>query len=81
MAMPGGFGAGQLSAALEAVADFKTRPPMLVSLAKKEEEIYVPGSSEPLKLSRTNVGLKLAQAEPSAEYIRMNKEVIADAGK
>jgi len=26
-------------------------------------------------------GLKLAQAEPNAEYIRMNKEVLADAGK
>jgi hypothetical protein len=27
-----------------------------------------------------NEGLKLAQQEPSAEYIRMNKEVLADAG-
>jgi len=28
-----------------------------------------------------NEGLKLAMAEPNAEYIRMNKEVLADAGK
>jgi hypothetical protein len=28
-----------------------------------------------------NEGLKLAMAEPNAEYIRMNKEVLAEAGK
>jgi hypothetical protein len=32
-------------------------------------------------VATANEGLKLAQAEPSAEYIRMNKEVLADAGK
>ncbi len=31
-------------------------------------------------IATANEGLKLAQAEPSAEYIRMNKEVLADAG-
>jgi hypothetical protein len=32
-------------------------------------------------ISTANEGLKLAMAEPNAEYIRMNKEVLADAGK
>jgi tetratricopeptide (TPR) repeat protein len=32
-------------------------------------------------ITTANEGLKLAMAEPNAEYIRMNKEVLADAGK
>jgi hypothetical protein len=30
-------------------------------------------------IATANEGLKLASAEPNAEYIRMNKEVLADA--
>jgi len=33
----------------------------LISLAKREEEIYVQGRTEPLKLARTNPALKLLQ--------------------
>ncbi len=55
-------GLGQLHAALEAVADFHTRPPMIISIAKKEELLYVQGRDEPLRLSRTHQGLKLVQA-------------------
>jgi len=36
-------------------------PPMVISLAKREEEIYVQARSAPIKLSRTNPGLKLLQ--------------------
>ena len=32
-------------------------------------------------ISSANEGLKLAQAEPNAEYIRLNKEVLAEATK
>jgi tetratricopeptide (TPR) repeat protein len=32
-------------------------------------------------ITTANEGLKLAMAEPNAEYVRMNKEVLADAGK
>ena len=32
-------------------------------------------------IATANEGLKLAAAEPNAEYIRMNKEVLADAQK
>jgi excinuclease UvrABC nuclease subunit len=34
---------------------------MVISLAKREEEIYIQARSAPAKLSRTNAGLKLLQ--------------------
>ena len=37
------------------------RPPMVISLAKREEEIFVQARAAPIKLSRTNAGLKLLQ--------------------
>src|SRR2546425_8112705 len=37
------------------------KPPMVISLAKKEELVFVQAKSEPLKLSRNNVGLKMLQ--------------------
>src|SRR5688500_19539305 len=43
---------------------FKTmdvKPPMVISLAKKEELVYTQAKSEPLKLPRNNVGLKMLQ--------------------
>jgi excinuclease ABC subunit C len=55
-------GLGQLHAALEAFATLDTRPPMVISLAKKEELIYVQDRGEPIRLSRDNLGLKLVQA-------------------
>jgi excinuclease ABC subunit C len=38
------------------------QPPQVVSLAKKEEELYLPDREEPLKLSRHHGGLRLCQA-------------------
>ena len=38
------------------------KPPMVISLAKKEELIYVQEKSEPIRLGRENLGLKLCQA-------------------
>ncbi len=55
-------GLGQLHAALEAFEQLQVRPPMVISLAKKEELIYVQQRTEPVKLGRENAGLKLAQA-------------------
>ena len=55
-------GVGQLNAALDAFAEFETKPPFVVSLAKKEELIYIQRESEPLKLGRENLGLKMCQA-------------------
>lgn len=54
-------GKGQLNAALEAFAMLHVEPPCLLSLAKREEEIYRPGEAEPLKLSRHAAALRLLQ--------------------
>lgn len=54
-------GIGQLHAAQEAFKLMDVKPPMVISLAKKEELIYTQNSSEPLKLSRNHLGLKMLQ--------------------
>ena len=53
---------GQLHAALEAFQQLDVKPPMVISLAKKEELIYVQDRAEPIRLSRDNAGLRLCQA-------------------
>lgn len=54
-------GKGQLGAALEAAAALGLPPLPFIGLAKREEEIYLPDQSEPLRLSRRHAGLKLLQ--------------------
>ncbi len=54
-------GKGQLNAALDAFKLLGIEPPCLISLAKKEEEIYRPGESEPIRLGRHSSALKLLQ--------------------
>ncbi|MDX2148644.1 MAG: excinuclease ABC subunit UvrC [Planctomycetota bacterium] len=55
-------GLGQLHAALEAFEQLNLKPPMVISLAKKEELIFVQARSEPIRLGRENPGLRLCQA-------------------
>ncbi|MCC7192341.1 MAG: excinuclease ABC subunit UvrC [Phycisphaeraceae bacterium] len=55
-------GLGQLHAALEAFDQLNVKPPMVISLAKKEEIIYTQARSEPIRLSRTHLGLRICQA-------------------
>lgn len=55
-------GLGQLHAAMEAFEQLDVHPPMVISLAKKEELIYVQERAEPIRLGRENAGLKLCQA-------------------
>lgn len=55
-------GLGQLHAAQDAFEQLDIKPPMVISLAKKEELIYVQAKAEPIRLSRNNLGLKLVQA-------------------
>ncbi|MGP1309470.1 MAG: excinuclease ABC subunit UvrC [Phycisphaerales bacterium] len=55
-------GLGQLHAAMEAFAQLDVKPPMVISLAKKEELIYTQERGEPIRLSRNNAGLRLCQA-------------------
>src|SRR5687768_5643953 len=54
-------GLGQLHAAMEVFKTMDVRPPMVISLAKKEELVYVQARSEPIRLGRNNLGLKLLQ--------------------
>ena len=54
-------GKGQLSAAAEALVSVGLEKMPLISLAKREEEIYVNGRSEPLRLSRRSPALRLLQ--------------------
>ena len=54
-------GKGQLNAAMAAFEELQITPPTVISLAKKNEEIYRPGISEPLVLSRHAFALRLLQ--------------------
>jgi excinuclease ABC subunit C len=54
-------GIGQLHAAEEAFREMQTAPPMLLSIAKKEEIIYVHGRQKPLKLAANDPMRKLLQ--------------------
>ncbi|HUW84124.1 MAG TPA: excinuclease ABC subunit UvrC [Phycisphaerae bacterium] len=55
-------GLGQLHAALEAFEQMDVRPPMVISLAKREEEIYIQARSRPVRLPRNNEALRLLQS-------------------
>lgn len=54
-------GKGQLSSAVAAFEALEIEPPVLLSLAKKNEEIFRPGDSEPIRLSRHAFSLRLLQ--------------------
>jgi excinuclease ABC subunit C len=54
-------GKGQLSAALAAMQAFDLPRVAVIALAKREEEVFLPGRSEPVRLSPHNPGLQLLQ--------------------
>ncbi len=54
-------GKGQLNAALSAFRDQQITPPTLISLAKRDEEIFRPGDSHPIQLRRRSFALRLLQ--------------------
>ncbi len=54
-------GKGQLSSAVAAFESLEIDPPVLLSIAKKNEELYRPGESEPIRLSRHSFALRLLQ--------------------
>jgi excinuclease ABC subunit C len=54
-------GKGQLSAGLEALAPFRDLGVVVVSLAKRVEEVFLPGRPEPLHLPHDNPALQLLQ--------------------
>jgi excinuclease ABC subunit C len=54
-------GKGQLNAVLSALSRTPQQPGLVISLAKQDEEIYVPNLEEPMKLSRHSLALRLLQ--------------------
>ena len=55
-------GKGQLSSAIDALVKIKCPPFPVLGLAKRNEEIFVPGRSEPYVLGRERPALKMLQA-------------------
>jgi len=55
-------GKGQLSAARSAFDGMEFTPPILLSLAKKTETVFVYGRDEPLKLPRRDPALRILQS-------------------
>ena len=54
-------GKGQLSAAGEALAELQLRELPIISLAKREEEIFIPGRAESLRLPKRSPALRMLQ--------------------
>ncbi|HMP01478.1 MAG TPA: UvrB/UvrC motif-containing protein, partial [Gemmatales bacterium] len=54
-------GKGQLTAAQAALEALAVRKPVLISLAKKQEEVYQLDADEPLRLSKSSAALRLLQ--------------------
>ena len=54
-------GKGQLSAALAALRAYDLPRVAVIALAKREEEVFVPGRSKPIVLARDSAGLQLLQ--------------------
>ena len=54
-------GVGQLNAAMDVFRTMDHKPPQVISLAKKEELVYIQGVADPVRLKRNHVGLKLLQ--------------------
>jgi excinuclease ABC subunit C len=54
-------GKGQLSAAIQAMQAYDLPRVAVISLAKREEEVFVPDRPEPIRLDRHSLGLQLLQ--------------------
>jgi excinuclease ABC subunit C len=54
-------GKGQLSAALKAMKEFDLPRVAVIALAKREEEVFLPGRSSPVRLEPGSAGLQLLQ--------------------
>ncbi len=54
-------GKGQLSSAVEVLQQLGIANTPIIGLAKRLEEIFLPGQSEPIQLPKTSLGLRLLQ--------------------
>ncbi len=71
-------GKGQLGAATEALRALELGHVAVLALAKREEEVYLPGRSEPVRLDRRNRALHLLQRirdEAHRFAIRYNRKL------
>ena len=55
-------GKGQISSAVDALISVNAPPLPLIGLAERNEEIFLPGRSDPIVLDRHNHALKLLQS-------------------
>lgn len=55
-------GKGQLSSALEGFRQLGVTPPPIIGLAKREEEVFLPGESASIRMSRHSAALRLLQS-------------------
>jgi len=83
-------GLGQLHAAMEVFKTMDVKPPMVISLAKKEELVYTQAKSEPIRLARNNPALRLLQyvrdeahrfAQHYHHILRRKAQLEEDTGK
>lgn len=71
-------GKGQLSSALKALVESNIAPFPVIGLAKKNEEIFIPGKSEPIILDKTNPALNILRAirdEAHRFAVSFNREI------
>jgi excinuclease ABC subunit C len=54
-------GAGQLGVAVKTLRRYGFVETAVIGLAKREEEVYLPGSTDPVRLPRSSAALKLLQ--------------------
>jgi len=54
-------GKGQLNAVLEVFKKYNVYPKLIIALAKREEEIYVPGKKDPIRLEKDSPALHILQ--------------------
>ena len=54
----------------------------MISLAKREEEVYVEGAEEPVRLPRTSAGLKVLQAirDEAHRFAQHYHHILRDKG-
>jgi len=78
-------GIGQLNAAIGALEAVGAPETAICSLAKREEEIYLPGRPEPLRLPRTSPALRLLQrlrdGAPLCDRLQPQPPQTPDAGE
>ncbi len=64
---------------MDTFAALEIKPPFTISLAKQQEEVFVPGESESRKLSRHSFALRLLQYVRDEAPVRAGVSPSAEA--